>query len=176
LNHKTSIGTRTPLFTNTNFPHPPQAAATTQFAPRVKSRSRVLLLNVRTSEATQIKGTRALDRLVVHRQSNEVIVPSQRKDEILRISLETGNVTSVPLPFNATLFDLKQSPGGTHLIAIDQKKCVHCIDCLDWSIVWSTSLKKVLGRDHMGVGQYSGDGTLIGGGGDGLRSLLHARY
>lgn len=125
-----------------------------------KSGSDVILLDVDSSEATQVEGVRAIDRLVI--TNDEAIVPSQKKDELLRISLQTGDVTRVRLPFNATLFDLKPSPKGCHLIAIDRKKAIHCIDTFDWSIVWSESFKRVLGEDHMGVGQFSGDGTLFG--------------
>lgn len=125
-----------------------------------KTGSQVVLLDVESSEATQVKGVRALDRLVITK--DEVIVPSQKKDELLRISLQTGDVVPLSLPFNATLFDLKPSPDGPHLIAIDRKKGIHCIDGSDWSIVWSESFKKVLGKDHMGIGQFSGDGKLFG--------------
>lgn len=125
-----------------------------------KSGSQILLLNVESSDVAQVKGIRALDRLVV--ANNEVIVPSQKKDELLRISLQTGDVAAVSLPFNATLFDLKQNPHSHHLIAIDRKKGIHCIDTSDWTITWSASFKKILGQDHMGVGQFSGDGNLFG--------------
>ena len=126
----------------------------------LKTGSQIVLLNVESSDATQVKGVRVLDRLIV--ANNEVVVPSQKKDELLRISLTTGAVAAVSLPFKATLFDLKQSPDVPHVIAIDRKKAIHCIDCSDWSIVWSASFKKVLGQDHMGVGQFSGDGKLFG--------------
>lgn len=125
-----------------------------------KTGSQVVLLNVETSEVTKVKDVLALDRLIL--SNNEVIVPSQKKDELLRISLRTGDVAAVQLPFNATLFDLKRSPCAPHLIAIDRKNCVHSIDISDWSIIWSMSLKKLLGKDHMGVGQFSGDGALFG--------------
>ncbi|HBE71280.1 MAG TPA: hypothetical protein DDW52_24295 [Planctomycetaceae bacterium] len=125
-----------------------------------KTGPQVVLLDVESSEATQVKGVRALDRLVIAK--DEVIVPSQKKDELLRVSLQTGDVVTVSLPFKATLFDLKPSPIDPHLIAIDRRKGIHCIDRSDWSIIWSKSFKQVLGKHHMGVGQFSGDGKLFG--------------
>ncbi len=127
-----------------------------------KSGNKTILLNSSTGEATDVKGIRALDRLIVRLGRNEAIVPSQKKDQLLRISLESGEVTSIPLEFNATLFDVKLSPCTSRLIAIDRKKSLHCIDADNWSVVWSTSLKKHLGTNHMGVGQFSGDGSLFG--------------
>jgi len=128
-----------------------------------KSGKQVVLLDVTTSEALQVKGVQALDRLVKLKKTNEVLVASQRKSELLRISLETAEVDSITLPIDATFFDVKPSPRASRLILIDRKKGVHCVDTSDWSMVWSVSLKKTLGRHHMGVGQYCGDGTLFGG-------------
>ena len=127
-----------------------------------KSGSKTVLLRLSTGEAIDVKGVRALDRLVVRFARNEAIVPSQKKDELLRIALESGEVTSIPLQFKATLFDLQHCPRTSRLIAIDRRKSLHCIDAENWSIIWSTSLKRRLGTDHMGVGQFSGDGALFG--------------
>ncbi len=127
-----------------------------------KTGSQVMLLEVNSSKATQIKGIRELDEVVPLRDSNDVLVSSQTKGELLKLSLSSGQVTAIPLPIDGTLFDLKRSPNGEHLILIDRKKGVHRVNISDWSIVWSVSLKKTLGTDHMGVGQFSGDGTLFG--------------
>ncbi len=127
-----------------------------------QSGKKTVLLNSSTADAVDVKGVRALDRLIVRLAQNEAIIPSQKKDELLRISLESGLVTSMQLEFNATLFDLKLSPCGSCLMAIDRKKSIHCIDAENWSVVWTRSLKKELGAGHMGVGQFSGDGSLFG--------------
>ncbi len=125
-----------------------------------KSRSQVILLNVETSEYLAIKGIRALDSLIFLK--NELLVPAQKKGELLRVSLETGEVTPLLLPIDATFFDIKQSPTTNRLILIDRRKGLHCLDTSCWEMVWSVSLKKILGQDHMAVGQFSGDGTLFG--------------
>ncbi len=127
-----------------------------------KSGNKTILLNLSTADTVDVKGINALDRLVVRLPQNEAIIPSQKKDELLCISLESGHVTSIPLRFNATLFDLKRSPCGSRLIAIGKNKSIHCIDTEDWSVIWTTSLKKQLPVGHMGVGQFSGDGSLFG--------------
>lgn len=127
-----------------------------------KSGSKTILLNLSTSDAVEVKGVSALDRLVVRVAQNKAIIPSQKKDELMCVSLESGQVTAIPLRLNATLFDLKRSPCGSRLIAIDKKKSIHCIDAENWSVIWTTSLKKQLAAGHMGVGQFSGDGKLFG--------------
>ncbi len=125
-----------------------------------KSGSKVLLLDIETSEAIQILGVGALDCMLVN--CNHVVVPSRKKGELINISMETGGAEFLYLPIDATFFDLKQSPSSDQFVAIDKKKGLHCIDRINWSIVWSISLKKEIGKDHMGVGQFSGDGTLFG--------------
>lgn len=127
-----------------------------------KSGSKTVLLNTVSGVSVDVKGVRAIDRLIVNLLENEAIIPSQKKSELLRISLETGEVTVTSIPFNATLFDLKLSPGGSRIIAIDRRKGVHCVDTSDWSVVWSICLRKSLGSDHVGVGQFSGDASLFG--------------
>lgn len=127
-----------------------------------KSGSSVLLLNIDTSESVQVKGVRALDRLVWLKKIDEVLVASQKKGELLRISLKTAEVSQVSLPINATFFDVKHSPKADILVLIDRRKGVHCIEPTGWKVIWSVSLKKVLGKDHMGVGQFCGNGSLFG--------------
>ncbi|MCA9032584.1 MAG: hypothetical protein KDA66_17335, partial [Planctomycetaceae bacterium] len=84
------------------------------------------------------------------------------KDEILRVSLDSGEVKAIHFELNATMLDLKLSPCRSRLIAIDRKKTLHCIETNRWSIIWTKSLKSELKEGHMGVGQFSGDGTLFG--------------
>ena len=125
-----------------------------------KSGSSVVLLDLINSEPIPIHGVASLDRLIVI--GNRVVVPSQRKDELLIVSLHDGQTVSRAIPFNATVFDLKRNPIANSIVAIDKKKVVHCIDLESWSLVWSTSLKKNVGKGHVGVGQFSGDGSLFG--------------
>lgn len=127
-----------------------------------RSASRVFLLDIKTAEATQVKGVRAIDRRVTIKGKNHVIVASQKKGELVRVSLQTGTVSVIPLPIDATFFDLKQNPVTRDIVLIDRKKGVHCIDTSTWDIRWSVSLTKELGKHHMGVGQFSGDGRLFG--------------
>lgn len=128
-----------------------------------KSGSRVILLDVRTGEPIQVKGVQALDRLITLPGKKEILVASNRKGQLLRISLKTGDVRPLELPIDATFFDLKPSPTQPQVILIDKKKGIHCLDQTNWGLVWSVSLKKILtSNDHVGVGQFCGDGTLFG--------------
>lgn len=127
-----------------------------------KSNSNVFLLDVKAAFAKQIKGVLAFDRQIPIKGRNEVLVGSQRKGELLRISLKTGSVVSIPLAIDATFFDLKQNPCNSEVILIDRKKGVHCVDVDAWRIMWSISLKKEIGKDHAGVGQFSGNGKFFG--------------
>ena len=128
----------------------------------LKSGSQVVLLDLATGARLQIKGLLALNRAVAIKGTNDVISPSQKKGELLRVSQDTGSGTAISLPIDATFFDLKQNPASGELVLIDRKKGIHCVDPSTWRVIWSASLKKELGKDHTGVGQFSGNGDLFG--------------
>jgi hypothetical protein len=76
--------------------------------------------------------------------------------------METGVVTVLQTQIDSTFYDLKQRPNKDQLIAIDTKKRVHCIDMHRKEVVWTTSIPKSIDVNHVGVGQFCGDGTLFG--------------
>ena len=126
----------------------------------LKSGSRVVSLDVETGQATAVVGVRALDRLVVC--GEHAWLPSHRKDTLLRLHLASAELEPCTVPFGATLFDLRLNPRAPQLIAIDRKKRVHGIALPQLELQWSRPLTKVVGKAHVGVGQFSGDGRLFG--------------
>jgi hypothetical protein len=128
----------------------------------LKSGSQVLLLDLKSGKTVHLKGLLAIERPIAIQGRNEVVIPSRKVGELLRLSLAKGTISTVPLPINATLFDMQSSPTNATLVLIDQKGSVHCVDLESWKIIWSVSLRKLLGKDHMGVGQFSGNGKWFG--------------
>jgi hypothetical protein len=128
----------------------------------IQADSGVVLLEFVSGESVAVQDVARFDGSPAVTVNNSVVVPSRKKDELLSVSLETGETTVISLPLGATLFDIQMNPCGPHMIAIDRKKTIHCIDVSAWAILWAASFKKMLGKDHMGAGYYSGAGTLFG--------------
>jgi len=128
----------------------------------IDSGSRVLLLDLKSGEVKHLKGVLAVDRSIKLPKRNTLLAVSQKRGELLRISLATGEMETISIPIAATMFDLRLNPAAPQAILIDKKKGIHCLDLKRWKLIWSVSLKKLLGRDHVGVGQFCGDGTLFG--------------
>jgi hypothetical protein len=124
--------------------------------------STTVILSLRSGQANQIKGIRSIKAPVLNKKSNSLILPSQKRGELLSLNMETGVVTMLQTQINSTFYDLKQRPNKDQLIAIDTKKRVHCIDMHTNKVVWTTSIQKSIDVRHVGVGQFCGDGTLFG--------------
>ncbi|MEZ4220483.1 MAG: hypothetical protein R3B13_06085 [Polyangiaceae bacterium] len=123
---------------------------------------RVVLLDLDSGEPHPLVDVHALDRLVRTPEPDEVILASARKDEFLRLSLATGDLTRIPVSLGAAVVDVKVRPHTAQLVAITRKKAVVCLDASSFAIRWTTDLRKVIGKDHLGVGQFCGDGSLFG--------------
>jgi hypothetical protein len=92
---------------------------------------------------------------------NQFLVPMLRRGRIKEILFDTFAVADTPLPIDCMARWIRHSPDGEHYAVIDTKKSVHLFDSQFHRRVWSTSLVSIAGKDHVGFGVYSADGSVV---------------
>jgi hypothetical protein len=93
---------------------------------------------------------------------NQLLVPMLRVGKIKEIDFDAFTATDVIVPLDCMVRWIQHSPDGSRFALIDTKKAVSVFDTQSHTQIWSTSLKAIAGKDHVGVGAYSGDGTIVG--------------
>ena len=93
---------------------------------------------------------------------NHCLVPMLRVGRVAEILFTSFSVCEVALPIGGMARWVCHFLDGMRYAVIDTKKSVHVFDSRRHERLWSTSLASLAGRDHVGVGCVSGDGTIVG--------------
>jgi hypothetical protein len=92
---------------------------------------------------------------------NQFLVPMLLRGKIKEILFESLAVVDISLPIDGMARCIRHSPDGGRYAVIDTKKTLHLFESRSHAPVWSTSLAAIAGKDHVGVVDYSADGTIV---------------
>ncbi len=93
---------------------------------------------------------------------NQMLLPSRRRNKILKVDFKTTKVSEIPVPLNKTASWIRHSPATNALFIIDSADTIWCFDSSLTKHFWSTTIKDLPKHSGIYVGTYSGCGTLIG--------------
>jgi hypothetical protein len=94
---------------------------------------------------------------------DQFLLPMRRKGRLMRIDFRKVAATEIELPFDVSFRWVEFHPGQKTYSLIDTKKQMHSVDAKTDRVLWTSSLRKVIGKDHVGVGGHTGDGRFITG-------------
>jgi hypothetical protein len=92
---------------------------------------------------------------------NHLLVPMLRVGKIMEILFNDLTVHEVAVPVDGMAQWVQHFPDGTRYAVIDTKRSIQVFDTASHSPLWATLLSPVAGKDHIGVGRVSGDGTIV---------------
>lgn len=117
---------------------------------------------IQGNRSIRISNCESLDSASFSHEGNTLIIPLTRKGRVGRLSFAPLKCAETTLDVASTISWLRHSPRGSVLFTIDRNKTVRCFSAISGAAVWVSDLRKLVRRDFVYVGSYSGDGSLIG--------------
>lgn len=158
-----STGKQTGLI---ELPHPPGAFEVDSTGKRVCYLARKGFHLVATDRGRQISIENCKEDLDFGTYSpklDQFLLPMRPKGKLMRIDFRKVSATEIELPFDVSFRWVEFHPGQKTYSLIDTKKQMHSVDAKTDRVLWTSSLRKVTGKDHVGVGGHTGDGRFITG-------------